>query len=171
MNSFRLNEDGSLTPVVGSPFVTRSSLHLLTSLHNHLVAAGEDTLTAFVVDSETGAPRQTDGMKTGTISQLNVDAPGDTIVATTQAGPVAFRVSGGKLKVVPGAIAASELAAIKTQPSAVLDASGRFMFVVDTGKGELAAFRIENGRPIPLPSSTYPVPRGTAALALVRPQQ
>jgi 6-phosphogluconolactonase (cycloisomerase 2 family) len=173
MNGFRINDDGSLAPVSGSPFVTRTAMRFAVSVHGALIVASKDTIFAFAVDSETGTIQQTSAFQAGAISQLMTDLPGGMVLATTQAGPIAFLVSNGKLMAVPGQMTASEAAMAKAhlQPSAVLDASGKFMYVADASKAELAAFQVENGKPLALSLPGYPVPRGTAAITLVKPEQ
>ncbi len=42
------------------------------------------------------------------------------------------------------------------------------MYVVDAGKGELAAYRINRGK-LAAPAESYPVPDGTSSIALVQP--
>ncbi len=153
-------------------------MRFAVSVHGALIVASKDTIFAFAVDSETGAIQQTSAFQAGAISQLAIsqlmaDLPGGMVLATTQAGPIAFLVSNGKLMAVPGQMTASEAAMAKAhpQPSAVLDASGKFMYVADASKAELAAFQVENGKPLALSPPAYPVPRGTAAITLVKPEQ
>ncbi len=167
MHGFKINSDGSLAPVSGSPFVTRTPLRLLASVQNALIAVGEDTIFAFTVDQETGSIRQTDAVRTAAISRLTPALPANAVIATTSAGNIAFRLSKGKLQPLPGEMAASEPASTQNQ-SAVLDASGRFMYVIDAAKAELMAFHVEQGRPTALSPSGYPISPGTSAIALVK---
>ena len=174
MSGFKIGENGSLMPVPGSPFVISEPSRFVTSVQGALIVAGENTITAFRVYTETGSIQQTDGIRTSKISQLMTDLPANVVFAATEKGLVAFRVSEGKLKAMPGSVAASEMESIKaqSQPSAVLDASGRFMYMADASKAELAVFPVENGKLSTLsPSATYPLPHGTASIALVKPEQ
>ena len=172
MNGFRINGDGSLAPVAGSPFVTGMPMHSAVSVHQTLVVAGKNTISAFAVDKDTGAIQLTDTVKMGSISKLVAGHTDDVVVAKTSAGPTAFRLSEGKLKALPETMAESELASAKgPPPSAVLDASGRFMYVTDATKAELDAFQIENGKPRALSPAAYPLIHGSAAVALVKPEQ
>src|SRR5262249_20099333 len=124
---------------------------------------------AFAVDKETGSIRQTDAVKIAAISLLTTDLPASAVIATTGNGKVAFRLSKGKLEPLPEEIETSEIASAKIQPSfAVLDASGRFMYVADAGKAELAAFQVEHEKPAALSPPSYPVSQGTPAIALVK---
>jgi 6-phosphogluconolactonase (cycloisomerase 2 family) len=167
---FRINRDGSLAPVSGSPFVTRTPLGLLLSVGNALIAAGQDTIFAFSVDQETGSIRETDAIKTAAIARLLPDLSTNAVIATTSAGKMAFRLSKGKLQALPEEMATTETASAKGQssPSAVLDASGRFMYVVDAGKAELQGFQVGQGKPAALSPPSYPVSRGTRAIAVVK---
>jgi sugar lactone lactonase YvrE len=53
--------------------------------------------------------------------------------------------------------------------TAVLDASGRFMYVADVDRRELLAYRVENGKPLALSSSAIPIANATNSLAIVKP--
>ena len=53
--------------------------------------------------------------------------------------------------------------------TAVLDASGRFMYVTDVDRRELLAFRVENGKPLALSSSATPIASATNSMAIVKP--
>jgi hypothetical protein len=52
--------------------------------------------------------------------------------------------------------------------SAVLDASGRFMYVIDGAKGELHGYGVNGGKLTEL-AAPYPVPRSTSGIAIVKP--
>ncbi|HET9365892.1 MAG TPA: hypothetical protein VFP71_12855 [Candidatus Angelobacter sp.] len=174
MSGFKISENGSLMPVPGSPFVSSETLRFVASAQGALIVAGENTITAFRVNAETGSIQQTDAIRIGKISQLMTDLPADVVLASTEEGPIAFRVSDDKLKAMPGLVAAPEMESLKTQPptSAVLDASGKFMYVADASKAELTVFPVENGKlSTLLPSATYPLPHGAASIALIRPEQ
>jgi 6-phosphogluconolactonase (cycloisomerase 2 family) len=131
ISGFKINSDGSLLPVPGSPFLLSSPARGVTSAHQTLIVVGDSTLTVLAVDKETGSIQQTDS--------VNASA------------------------------AASDLAsfAMSASRQAVLDANGRFMYVVDGGKGELAAYQINRGK-LALAES-YPVPDGTSFITLVQP--
>ncbi|HKV92792.1 MAG TPA: hypothetical protein VJW20_09615 [Candidatus Angelobacter sp.] len=174
MNGFKIGRNGSLMPVPGSPFVSNGPSRFLASVQGTLIVASGNTVSAFQVNAGTGAIQQADAIRTSRISRLMTDLPANVVVATTEAGPVAFLISHGKLKALPGSVAASEIASMKLQPqpAAVLDSSGSFMYVADAGKAELAVFPVENGKLSTLsPSATYPLPHGAASIALVRPEQ
>jgi hypothetical protein len=106
MIGFRINEDGSLAPVAGSPFVTSMPMRFAVSVHGALIVASKDTIFAFAVDNETGMIQQTSAFQTGAISQLMTNLPGDMVLAATQAGAIPFLVSNGKLMALPGQMTA-----------------------------------------------------------------
>ncbi len=171
INGFRINQDGSLTPVPGSPFPTTAPVHSAASLHGTLVVANETSLTAFAVDKETGFIQPTDSIKADAVKSLEADSAENAIFATTQKGTIAFRVSNGKLEPLPAALAVSarEPSLASHPPSAVLDASGQFMYVIDATRAEIAAYRVDGGKPVPLSPSAYPVARSADSLTLVKP--
>ena len=171
ISGFKINSDGSLEPVPGSPFVTSMPMRSVVALHNTLIVATEDSMATFIVNKNTGAIQQSDVVKTGAISQLVPGRSEDVAIATMRSGVTAFSVFNGKIKALPDSMTANEMVSAKSQPAAVLDATGRFIYVADAAKAELSAFQIENGRTIPLPTPAYPVPHGTAAMAVVKPNQ
>jgi hypothetical protein len=132
ITGFKVNNDGSLLPVRGSPFLLSSPARGVTSVQRSLIVVGDSTLTVLAVDKETGSIQQTD----------LVSAP----------------------------TAASDLSSLAMSASrqAVLDANGRFMYVVDAGRGELAAYRINDGK-LSTVAARYPVPDGTSSITLVQP--
>lgn len=171
MSGFKINHDGSMTPVPGSPFPTTAPVHAAVSLHGALVVASEASLTAFAVDKETGFIQPTDSIKAVAVKSLETDSAENAILATTQKGTLAFRVSNGKLEPLPAAraVSAQEQSVTTHSPSAVLDASGRFMYVLDATRAEIAAYRVDQGKPVPLSPSAYPIARSANSLTLVKP--
>lgn len=132
ITAFRINHDGSLIPVAGSPFLLGTPARAVTSADQSLIVVGESTLTVLAVDKETGSIQQADS--------------------------------------VSAAKAATDLSSLIKAESqqAVMDRDGRFMYVVDAHKGELAAYRIDAGKLVAPPES-YPIPDGTSSIALVQP--
>jgi hypothetical protein len=54
VSGFRINDDGTLAPVPGSPFLVGFTPRALWSIGNLLLAVNQDGATAFAVDRETG---------------------------------------------------------------------------------------------------------------------
>ena len=156
-------------PIPGSPFSTTAPVHAVTSMHGALIVAGESSITAFAVNKKTGMIQPTDSIKAGAES-LEADSAENTIFATTQKGTLAFRVSGGKLEPLPTTLAVSARHAVAPQsPPSVLDASSKFMYVIDASKAEIAAYSVDGGKPVPLTPQSYPISRGANSLILVKP--
>jgi hypothetical protein len=165
VNGFKINPDGSLIPVPGSPFAMDGHVRAIAAMQGSLIVAGEKSITAFAVDKETGFVRQTDSIKSEAISTLEADSSQNAILATTQKGSMAFRLSNGNLMPVSSASAASD-----RQPSpAVLDATGQFMYVINASKAEVAAYRVDQGKTEALTPSSYPISQGANSLTLVKP--
>ena len=156
--------------IPGSPFSTTAPVHAATSMHGALIVASGTSITAFAVNKETGMIQPTDSIKTGAVESLEADSAENTIFATTQKGTLAFRVSGGKLQTLPSTLAVSARQAVAPQsPPAALDASSKFMYVIDASKAEIAAYRVDEGKPIPLTPPSYSISRGANSLILVKP--
>jgi 6-phosphogluconolactonase (cycloisomerase 2 family) len=165
VSGFKINPDGSLIPVPGSPFAMGGQVRAIAAMQGSLVVAGEKSITAFAMDKETGFVQQTDSIKSEAISTLEADSSQNTILATTQKGSMAFGLSNGKLVPVSSASAASD-----RQPSpAVLDATGQFMYVMNASNAEVAAYRVDQGKTEALTPSSYPVSQGANLLTLVKP--
>lgn len=134
------------------------------------MVANETSITAFVVNKETGMIQPTDSTKTGAVESLEADSSENTIFATTQKGTLAFRMSDGKLEPLPATLAVSARQAVAPQsPPSALDASSKFMYVIDASKAEIAAYRVDGGKLVPLTPQSYPVSRGANSLTLVKP--
>jgi len=166
LSGFKINEDGSLTPVPGSPFVIGTPARAIVGVHDALLIADGAGITVFSVDMETGAIRQTDSAKAASISDLLNDPQMNAAIAVSAAGALALRVVDGRLQAQPAPMAQAPAVA-QTSRHAILDATDHFMYVIDIGKTELMAFRIQNGKPLPLSPQSYPLPKDTAFITLV----
>jgi hypothetical protein len=164
LSGFRMNADGSLTPVPGSPFVISTAARAIAGVHGALLVADGAGIRVFRVDKETGAIRQTDSARIGTITSLVNDPQMNAVIAVSPAGALALRVMDGMLQAQPAPMAQAEA---HTSRQAILDATGRFMYMVDVSRAELMAFRAQNGKQLPLTPQSYPLPRGTAFITLV----
>jgi len=132
LTGFRLNSDGSLAPLPGSPFPVGAPVRALRSAQNVLIVETGSGAGAYIVDPETG-----------------LLAP---------AGPSAISHDFSSL---------APQAAASGPQTAVLDATGEFMYVVDANRAELLAFRVEKGKVLALPAAVYPVSAGTSSVVLV----
>jgi len=164
---FSISEDGSLAPVPGSPFPEESPLHAIATLDGSLIVADANRLRVFAVDRETGSIQPTDSLGFKDISRLATDPSGESIFATMPTGMIALRVAKGKLE---PALPSAALPISATPSQAVLDASGKFMYEVDSAKAELRAFRIHGKTVVPLSPASYPLPAGSSSIALVTAQ-
>lgn len=127
---FKINGDGSLAPIPGSPFPISAPARALKSAQDLLIVEGESGASMFKVNRETGL-----------------------------------------LEPAANALSASELQSSATSgpEMAVLDRSGRFMYVADVNQSQLLAFRIENERVASNPTA-YPIPANCSSVALVEAQ-
>lgn len=169
ISGFRIDPDGSLTPVPGSPFSIGSAVQAETSVPGTLIVATQASINVFTVDKEAGFIQQTDSIQVRGVKNLRVDSSARALFATMQQGTLAFQISNGKLAPLPTEVATS-LSVPKQSSSmatATLDASGQFMYVMDQSKAEIEAFRVDQGKPQPLTPSGYPASRGANSLALV----
>ena len=167
MTGFRINSDGALTPVPGSPFSISAAVQAETSLPGTLIVATQTSINVFTVDREAGSIQQIDSIKASGVQSLHADAAASAIFATTQQGTIVYRMSNGKLQPLSMEVA-SALTMPKENPSmAMLDGSGQFMYVMNQSKAEIQAFRVDQGRPQPLTPSAYPASRGANSITLV----
>ena len=157
-------------PIPGSPFSIAAPVHAVTSMHGALIVASETSITAFAVNKETGMIQPTDSIKTGAVKALKLIPRKIPFSPATQKGMLAFRVSGGKLQTLPSTLAVSARQAVAPQsPPAALDARSKFMYVIDASKAEIAAYRVDEGKPIPLTPPSYSISRSANSLILVKP--
>ena len=138
-----------------------------------LLAARESGVDVYRVDGVSGSLEQIGSSKTAKITRFlpATDQSMNTVVAVSESGVIALRLVGGKLlETASGAVAADtmRLKATAEQP-AVLDASGRFMYILDVAKSEITAFRVEEGKPVPLSPASYSIPHGTSSIVFVTP--
>jgi hypothetical protein len=166
ISGFKINQDGSLIPVPGSPFAMSVPVEAVASMQGTLIVAGEKSITAFAVDKATGFIQQTDSIQSETISNLDADSSQNAIFATTQKGSTAFGLSNGKLTPLPSVSANPTR---QSSPPAVLDATGQFIYVINPAKAEVAAYRVDRGKTEALTPPTYPVSEGASSLTLVKP--
>jgi 6-phosphogluconolactonase (cycloisomerase 2 family) len=169
INGFKINPDGSLIPVPGSPFAMSAPVKAIASMQGTLIVAGEKSITAFAVNKETGFIQPTSSVAAEDVSSIDVDSSQNAILATTQKGSAAFGLSKGKLVLVSSASAASARQASSAPPSAVRDATGQFIYVIDASKTEIAAYRVDQGKTEPLTPPAYPLAPGASVVTLVKP--
>lgn len=169
---FKINRDGGLSAVPGSPFFTPNSPTLLVAGGKHLFVADETGLTVFAVNGETGTLTRLDSVAMPSITNLGSDSEG-TVFATSGTRRNAVRVVNNKLQLGsvsgimllrPGASAAPS----QSGPE-VKDVSGQFFYSLNSRAGEISAFRLEDGTAVPLSPATYAAGHGSASLALVTP--
>jgi 6-phosphogluconolactonase (cycloisomerase 2 family) len=117
ITGFRINSDGSLVPVPGSPFAISAPVHSLTAVHDTLFAGGENGVAAYRVNRESGSIQRTDSAGSPVLGanpyssasgspQLAVlDSNGRFMVVADvdRAELRAFRVEDGKLVALPRA--------------------------------------------------------------------
>ena len=129
---FKINPDGLLEPIQGSPFAIASPGLDLKSLHNFLIVKTAGANAIFIVDKEKGTLQPAD--------------PANSSVMTSQ-------LSG---------------AATAGSSHAVLDATSKFMYVIDREKAELRGYKVNNGKLSEL-AAPYSVSAGISSMAIVRP--
>jgi 6-phosphogluconolactonase (cycloisomerase 2 family) len=171
----RIHGDGSLSPVAGSPFPLGDAPHKVAALEHSLVAAGTTTLTAYSVDKNSGAIRKTDSLVLGAPSDNSpldfvVDASTSMLYAVSRQQLLVFRLSKGLFQAVSTAtnpISAAAFAKASNTPA--LDATGRFVYFVNTGASEIIAFHFDGGRLSPLSPPSYPAGQRPLSAAVVVP--
>lgn len=173
---FRINSDGGLSAVPGSPFVAANSPRLVAAVGNNLLVADEKNLSVFAIARQTGKITKTDSRALSSISHLTVDPGSQMAFATTPRERLAVHVVNNKLQVSSDSAmtpskGASTPAILEKAAAArpVMDASGQFAYSLDSSAGEISAFRVENGGMTPLSPATYAAGHGAVSLAIVKP--
>jgi 6-phosphogluconolactonase (cycloisomerase 2 family) len=88
ITGFRINGDGSLAPVPGSPFAISALARGLQSLNNLLIVKTDKTTFTFTVEKETGSLQQTASIDTS-IAGSDISGP-----VSIQSAPAALDISG-----------------------------------------------------------------------------
>jgi 6-phosphogluconolactonase (cycloisomerase 2 family) len=172
---FKINSDGGLSPVPGSPFVAPNSPTLLVANGKDLFAADEAGLTAFAVNRETGTINKLDSVAMPPITNLTVDSSDQTVFATSGTRRTEVRVVNSKLQLgeVSGIMllrpGASSAGGEESAGPQVRDASGQFSYALNSSTGEISAFRVEGSSLVPLSPATYPAGHAAVSLAIARP--
>jgi hypothetical protein len=172
---FKINSDGGLSPVPGSPFEVADSPRLVAAIGNHLVVAGQSTLAAFAVDRETETISQSDVLAVPPISNLVTEQPSSaTAIATTAKGQLVIRILNNKIQITRASersmIGSSADAAVgRSRNEEAMDASGKLLYVLNTRDGTVSAFQVRDGKVTPLSPSSYPAGHGASSLAITAP--
>jgi hypothetical protein len=162
---FKINPDGGLSPVPGSPFVADDSGRWVAGLDGSLLVAGKSSLMAFAVNKETGAIRKSDSVKLSGVSSLIAEPVSHIVFASTASGRVAVRMVNDRLHVSAAVDVAVPVADSSTS---VADASGKFIYQLDPQTGVISAFSLEGGKTAPLSPGSYPAGHSNASLAIVK---
>jgi hypothetical protein len=98
------------------------------------------------------------------------------LISTSEGAVTAFKVDKEAGSIEQITLPASSMADADPSSSAttgpqlaVLDRSGRFMYIADVNRAELLPFRVENGRLSALSRAVIPIPSGTTSIAIVKP--
>jgi hypothetical protein len=166
LSGFRINPDGSLAPVAGSPVVMDEPVRAIAAVNGSLIVAGRNSVNTFAVGRETGSLRLTDSARIPGVLTLVSDPVADTVIAMAPTGGVTLRVAQGKLMQLPAPVAPAKS---QSPEQAILDATGGFMYEIESGAAELRAFRVESKDLTPLAPASYPLPGGATSIVLVQP--
>lgn len=172
---FKINSDGGLSPVPGSPFIAPDSPALLASSGEHLFIANKSGLTVFQVNRETGTIAKLDSVAMPAITNLSVDNADGTAFATSGTRRTEVHVVNNKIQIgeVSGImLVRSGTASTAAEVSAsqqVKDASGQFSYALNSSTGEISAFRVEGSSLVPLSPATYPAGHAAVSLAIAKP--
>jgi 6-phosphogluconolactonase (cycloisomerase 2 family) len=172
---FKINSDGGLSPVPGSPFMAPNSPTLVVATGKSLFVADKAGLTAFAVNRDTGTITTIDSVAMPSISNLSVDNSEGVAFATSGTRRTAVRVVNNKLQLgsVSGIMllrsGTSTLAGQGNAGQQVKDSSGRFSYALNKSTGEISAFQVEGGTLVPLSPASYPAGHGAVSLAIAQP--
>jgi hypothetical protein len=172
---FKINSDGGLSPVPGSPFVAPESPTLLAASQKDLFVANKSGLTVFDVNRETGTITKMDSVAMPSITNLSVDSADGMAFFTSGTRRTEIHVVKGKIQL--GAVSGIMLLNKETSSTAqevsasqqVKDASGQFSYALNSSTGEISAFRVEGSSLVPLSPATYPAGHAAVSLAIAKP--
>ncbi len=139
-----------------------------------LVDAANPVITGFQVNPDGLLSRIAQPPFAISAPARSLQSANNRLIVKTESGSAVFivdRQTGALQRTDSNAsFTAAELPrAAQTGPvSAVLDASGRFMYVIDSARGELRGYSVNGGTLTEL-AAPYPVPRSTSGIAIVRP--
>jgi hypothetical protein len=163
---FKINRDGGLSPVPGSPFVVADSPRLVAAAGENLFVAGKTKLTLFRANKETGSIQKTDVASVPQLSALLGDSPMGTVFASTPAGELAIRVINQHMEV--SKVLDRPVTSVRSQASAI-DRTGKFMYTVDSATATISVFTVRDGTPDPASLRSYAAGRASTSLAIVKP--
>ena len=172
---FKINSDGGLSSVPGSPFVAPDSPTLLAASQKDLFVANKSGLTVFDVNRETGTITKMDSVAMPSITNLSVDSADGTVFATSGTRRTEVQVVNGKIQF--GAVSGIMLMNTGTSSKVgeisasqqVKDATGEFSYALNSSTGEISAFRVEGSSLVPLSPATYPAGHAAVSLAVAKP--
>lgn len=102
MTGYRINGDGTLSPVQGSLFAAPEAPQKLLALGGNLLAAGRTTLTVYAADKATGSLRETDSVVLSAVDDFLVDDSQSLVYAAASGQIFAYQLDEGKLQPVAG---------------------------------------------------------------------
>src|SRR5512146_2618058 len=102
MTGYRINGDGTLSPVQGSLFAAPEAPQKLLALGGSLLAAGRTTLTVYAADKATGSLRETDSVVLSAVEDFLVDDSQSLVYAAASGQIFAYQLDEGKLQPVAG---------------------------------------------------------------------
>jgi 6-phosphogluconolactonase (cycloisomerase 2 family) len=166
----RINEDGSLAPVPGSPFSVQELPLKVAALGTNLLVAGSTRITAYTVDKQSGAIEPMDTLGFDSPFEFVVDAPASVLKVVWQGQVFSYRITAGKFQQLSSALnLLSPAAFARASNPPALDATGRFAYFVNTGAAEISAFHFDQGKLSPLAPPSYPAGKRPASVAVVVP--
>ena len=161
---FKINRDGGLSPVPGSPFVMADSPRLVAGTGEDLFVAGKTKLTLFRANKDTGTISQADVASLPQLSELVADSPTGTVFASTPRGTLTVRVVNRRMEISTAVGTTTDVPQAETS---VRDASGRFLYTLNPETATISVFNVQEGARISLGS--YPAGHGSTSLAIVKP--
>jgi hypothetical protein len=185
LQGFRINGDGALAAVTGSPFLIGDTPHKLLASGDSLIMAGSAAIIVFQVDKVSGALRQTDSVS-AISPQVVIDAVNNLVYSTSNGETMTYRLANGMLRTIGSSpevaqpkntmamsSSATTMASSGTMSSsggAVIDATGSFAYALNSTTGQIDAFRVSSDKRLtPLDPSGYPAGQGATSLAIVAP--
>ncbi|HET9791159.1 MAG TPA: hypothetical protein VFR08_07640 [Candidatus Angelobacter sp.] len=169
LQGFRINGDGALSAVTGSPFQIGDTPHHLLSSGDSLIMSGSAAIIVFQVDQISGALRQSDSVAASS-PVVAVDPVNNIVYCTSNGETTSYRLVKGMLRTIGSAPQVAQSGTASFSGGPVIDATGSFAYALNTNTGQIDAFRVAGDKRLtPLDPPAYRAGNGAVSIALIAP--
>jgi hypothetical protein len=179
LQGFRIEGDGALSAVTGSPFQIGDTPHHLLSSGDSLIMSGSAAIIVFQVDQTSGALRQTDSVAASSPDVIINPVTG-ILSSTANGETTSYRLVKGLMQTIGSSPATIQNKALLSPAAGripglipentVTDATGAFAYALNTKTGQIDAFKVASDKRLtPLDPPSYPAGQSAVSIALIAP--